>query len=147
MLWADTGWIIQMIKDERTFTELMIYETFQDRLEYLKLNGSPFKETFGWQRNLNQNFYKSKEWRNVRGYVIHRDRGRDMGIHTRPIMGRVVVHHMNPISPNTLAHEVELALDPEFLVAVSIDTHQYIHYGREEMVILPERIPGDTKLW
>ena len=133
----------------RRYSELNRLETFEDRFEYLVLNGSVGTETFGFDRYLNQAFYQSAEWRNVRQDVIYRDRGCDLGIEGRPINGGLVVHHMNPISVEDIINKVDWILNPEFLICVTNDTHQAIHYGdfsRVKQDYTPRR-PGDTKLW
>lgn len=133
----------------RRYAELSRLETFKDRFEYLVLNGSVGIETFGFDRYLNQAFYQSAEWRNVRQDVIYRDRGCDLGIEGRPINGGLVVHHMNPISVEDIINKVDWILNPEFLICVTNDTHQAIHYGdfsRVKQDYTPRR-PGDTKLW
>lgn len=131
------------------YSDLIQLETFEERFNYLKLSGTPAEETFGSLRHANQTFYKSNEWRRVRNLVISRDGGYDLGIVGMKISGRVIVHHMNPITPHTLVHSVELALDPEYLISVSHKTHLAIHFGlqltKQEPLI--KRKPGDTTLW
>jgi hypothetical protein len=138
-----------MNTDIRTYTELMSFETFEDRLRYLMLKGNPSEETFGGLRSINQRFYSSREWRSVRNSVVVRDGGYDLGLVDRPITGDLYVHHMNPLTPQILVHSPDLALDPEFLITVSFETHSAIHYAK----VIPKfpvehiRTPGDTKLW
>lgn len=133
----------------KTYTALMRLDTYEERLEYLMLRGTPAEETFGGLRHLNQSFYKSRQWRSIRGSVIVRDSGFDLGLVDRPIMGRVYVHHMNPVDPHILVHQVELALDPEYLITVSFDTHQIIHFNQTipKQYVEHVRRPGDTTLW
>lgn len=133
----------------RTYSELVMCNTFEEKFNYLKLNGNVGKETFGFDRYLNQRFYRSYEWKNARKIVIARDNGGDLGDIDRPISGRILVHHMNPISANDLDSGLEFIIDPEYLISVSHNTHNAIHYG--DLELLPKqyipRSPGDTKLW
>ncbi len=133
----------------RTYSELCQIEDFYDRFRYLKLNGRVGESTFGFDRYLNQVFYRSKEWRDVKNQVMIRDNGCDLGHPDFQITGRIYVHHLNPISVDQLRKKSLDILDPEFLVCASFDTHQAIHYGDESLLpeILVERFPGDTKLW
>lgn len=131
------------------YTELAEITTFEERFNYLKLFKKPTEEVFGSLRQLNQIFYTSHEWRQVRRFVLVRDNGCNLGLPEYPILGKVVVHHMNPIDPHILKHSSYLALDPEFLITVSHETHLAIHYGLEymeqpELIIRQE---GDTKPW
>lgn len=134
----------------KTYSELISLRTFEDRFNYLKLNGQVGRETFGFDRIYNQKFYRSKEWKDIRNYVITRDLGCDLGIQDREIQGRIMVHHMNPISLEDIQHSSYYLLNPEFLITVSPKTHDAIHYS-DESILLPsmviERKPGDTKLW
>ena len=133
----------------RTYSELVMCNTFEEKYNYLKLNGNVGKETFGFDRYLNQRFYRSYEWKNARKIVIARDNGGDLGDIDRPISGRILVHHMNPISANDLDSGLDFIIDPEYLISVAHNTHNAIHYGDSEL--LPKqyipRSPGDTKLW
>lgn len=133
----------------RTYSELITLKTYGERITYLMLNGQPTLETFSHSRYLNQSFYKSKQWRDVRFKVIARDSGFDLGVINRYIYGDIYVHHMNPLTPYILTHEQHLALNPEYLISVSFRTHQHIHYGTglPEEIFDVERYPGDTKLW
>ena len=134
----------------KTYSELISLRTFEDRFNYLKLNGQVGRETFGFDRIYNQKFYRSKEWKDIRNYVITRDLGCDLGIRDREIQGRIMVHHMNPISLEDIQHSSDYLLNPEYLITVSPNTHDAIHYS-DESILLPslvvERKPGDTKLW
>ncbi len=138
-----------MIKELRTYTDLCKLKSFEERLEYLRLSGVEFEPTFGSLRHLNQRFYSSQSWRSARNAVIMRDDGRDLAFRGYEIVSNTVyVHHMNPIDPYTLEHQIELALDPEYLITVSERTHRAIHFGINRFDIDPVvRIPGDTKLW
>ena len=133
----------------RNYSDLSKIETFEDRFRYLQLNGAVGKDTFGYDRYLNQFFYRSVRWKKVRDLVIVRDNGCDLGIAGRDIYGKIMIHHMNPITVNDLEHETDLLLDPEYLVCVSFDTHQAIHYG--DISLLPRdpiiRKKNDTCPW
>lgn len=133
----------------RTYSELQSIDSYEKRFEYLKLGGFVGHETFGYERQMNQMFYKSSEWRRARKHVIARDFANDMGHHDYPIVGNVYVHHMNPITVADLEDFNKDILDPEFLISVSLNTHNAIHYGSSENLIsaFVERRPGDTKLW
>lgn len=133
----------------RTYSELSELETFEERFNYLKLDGQVGIDTFGFDRHLNQKFYRSAEWRRVRKYVLARDLGCDLGIEGHDIFYRPLIHHMNPITPKDIVHGSARIIDPEYLITTTHETHNAIHYGDPEQ--LPrqtiERKPGDTKLW
>jgi len=134
----------------RTYSELQRFKTFQDRFNYLVLPGEIGIQTFGVGRYLNQNFYRSKEWKDIRQKVILRDNGNDMGFEGRPIYGSIRVHHMNPVTIDEFEHEdFRNMLDPEYLISVSLDTHNAIHYGSEQTLKIPlvERKKGDSCPW
>ena len=130
-----------------TYSDLILLRTFEERLGYLRTDGLPSEMTFGQLRSLNQRFYASRLWKQTREAVIVRDLGYDLAIPGRAIFGKVIVHHMNPLRPKDIYHESERALNPEFLVTVSHNTHQGIHFGSQEHEPYSERFPGDTKLW
>lgn len=134
----------------RTYGELIKIEKFLDRYEYLKLSGSVGAETFGFDRWLNQIFYRSPEWKHIREEVIIRDDGCDLGIRDRPIGGRIYVHHMNPIDVKSIVERKSILLNPDFLICCSHNTHEAIHYGNSD-ILLPdkfvERKPNDTIPW
>lgn len=138
-----------MSKMIRTYSELIKISTFEERFEYLKLSGEVGVETFGVDRYLNQIFYRSKEWRKVRRDIIIRDDGCDLGMEGYDIFGKIYIHHMNPIKAEDVIERKPYIFDPEYLICVSSNTHNAIHYSDES--ILPrlpvERKPGDTKLW
>ena len=123
--------------------------SFQARYQYLRLNGEVGKETFGFDRYMNQFFYRSPEWRRVRDFVITRDEGCDLGIPGREIFGRIIIHHMNPIRPEDIRNRSDLLLDPEYLITTIHDTHLAIHYGDEHLLLQEpvERRPNDTCPW
>jgi hypothetical protein len=138
----------QMMK-VRTYSELQLLETFEERYRYLALRGVLGRETFGFDRWVNQRFYKSREWEQVRDYVITRDNGCDLGILGYEIYSGLIVHHMNPISLDDIMHGDESLINHEYLITTSLQTHNAIHYGDEGL--LPrgpiERRAGDTTLW
>ncbi len=133
----------------RTYSELRRLETFEERYEYLRLGGVLGTRTFGFDRWVNQHFYKSREWLSTREDVIVRDNGCDLGLEGFEIYSGLLVHHMNPISVEDLEQGLEWVINPEYLITTSLRTHNAIHYG--EASLLPrgpvERRPGDTKLW
>jgi len=133
----------------RTYHELSQIETFEERFEYLKLKETLGRKTFGFDRWINQRFYKSREWRRAKNYVITRDDGCDLGIPGFEIYSGLLVHHMNPMSVDDIKQNKEWIFDPNFLVTTSHQTHNAIHYGDESL--LPrgpiERKSGDTTLW
>lgn len=134
----------------RTYSELKKLKTFEERYKYLKLVGSVGETIFGSERYLNQDFYRSKTWKNIRSEVILRDEGCDLAIPGREIYDKIIVHHMNPLTLEEIKHgDFERAMDPEFLICVTLDTHNAIHYGDESLLIkIPEgRKAGDTTLW
>ena len=138
-----------MNTDIKSYTELSKLKTFNDRFNYLKLDGVVGEETFGYDRILNQVLYKSAKWRKVRDKVLIRDNGNDLGIEGYQINGRSIIHHMNPITVDDVLKEREWIFDPEYLITVSDLTHKAIHYSNEN--ILPkepvERTQNDTCLW
>lgn len=133
----------------RTYSELILLPTFEERFQYLKLDGRVGEETFGLDRYLNQIFYTSDEWRKIRRDVIVRDNGYDLGILDREIQGLITVHHLNPISVEDILNRTEILLNPEYLISVSDITHKAIHYGDERLLITApiERRPNDTCPW
>lgn len=133
----------------RTYTELIQLPTFKERYAYLRLNGFVGQDTFGFDRYMNQRFYHSAEWKRIRRDVIIRDEGRDLAMPGYEIQNGLYIHHMNPIWAKDIQEATEYLLNPEYLVCVSFDTHQAIHYGDESLLpqLPTERRPGDTKLW
>jgi hypothetical protein len=133
----------------RTYSELRRLDTFEERYYYLELKGVLGESTFGFDRWVNQRFYKSHEWKRVRNQVIIRDNGCDLGILGYEIYSGLLVHHMNPVTPDDLKHGEEWVIDPNFLITTSLQTHNAIHFGDESL--LPRgpvvRKHGDTKLW
>lgn len=132
----------------RRYSELCRLQTFEERFDYLKLQGIVGESTFGFDRYLNQLLYSSSEWKRVRNAVIVRDDGCDMGLADYPA-NRIIVHHMNPLSVEDLENRSDLIFNPEFLICVSFNTHNAIHFGDETLLPKPpvERKPGDTCPW
>lgn len=133
----------------RTYSELSTLRTFEERFHYLQLNGIVGRETFGFDRYLNQALYKSPEWRSVRQSVIIRDNGCDLGSIDREIGGKILIHHINPIMPKDILEESVFLLDPEYLISTSHITHNAIHYGNDDLLIKEpmERTKNDTCPW
>lgn len=136
----------------RTYSELILLDTFEERFNYLKLSGKIGEDTFGFDRYLNQIFYRSSEWRKVRNYVIVRDNGCDLGLLGYEIYGDIIVHHMNPITQKDITNMTEYLLNPEYLISTVLNTHNALHYGSIDLVkntnqALIERKPNDTCPW
>lgn len=133
----------------KTYSELITIPTFEDRYRYLRIGSEIGKDTFGFDRYLNQSFYKSDEWKSIRDYVIVRDHGCDLGIEGREIWGRIIIHHMNPITKKDILTRSRFLLDPEFLICTIKNTHDAIHYGDETLLVtVPlERQKNDTCPW
>jgi hypothetical protein len=138
-----------MSKMNRTYSELVRLPTIEERFEYLSLRGGVGDSTFGFDRYINQQFYRSKQWKQMRHHIIARDLGRDLAVEGYEIHGIVVIHHMNPMEAHEIVEGDTSILDPEFLISTTHKTHNAIHYG--DASLLPksfvERRPGDTKLW
>ena len=133
----------------RTYSELIALPTFEDRYRYLRLDGRVGQETFGFDRWLNQRFYKDPEWLRIRDEIIIRDNGRDLGMEGREIHGRILIHHMNPITTEDIVKRSRYLLDPEYLICTVKRTHDAIHYGDESLLVLGpiERTKNDTCPW
>lgn len=133
----------------KTYSELKTLSTFKDRYNYLRLDGIVGEETFGFDRYMNQVFYRSQKWKDVRDFVIIRDNGCDLGIEGHDIRGRILVHHMNPITLRDVERESEFLMDPEYLISTMHSTHNAIHYGDESLLITApiERSKNDTCPW
>lgn len=139
-----------MLKTQiRTYSELIQIPTFEERFEYLKLMGQVGNETFGFDRYLNQQFYRSKEWKDLRHHIFVRDNGCDLGVEGRDIYGRFLIHHMNPISIEDISDSTEYLLNPEFLITVTSNTHNAIHYGDRSLLTTEPivRSKNDTCPW
>lgn len=137
------------MRDIRTYSELVTFPTFKERYKYLKLAGTVGEDTFGFDRYLNQAFYKSKEWLDIRNYVIVRDHGCDLGLDGYEIHSRILIHHMNPIMKADILQRSEFLLDPEYLITTVKRTHDAIHYGDDSLLMdAPvERTRNDTCPW
>ena len=142
-----TDKVIQM--SIKTYSELILLPTFEERYKYLQLNGVIGDETFGFDRYINQMFYRSQEWKQVRDYVIVRDNGCDLGMEGHDIRGRILIHHMNPISMKDIQKNTKILLDPEYLITTMHSTHNAIHYGDESLLVSApiERTKNDTCPW
>lgn len=120
----------------RTYSELMKLQTFEERFQYLKIDGEVGEETFGFDRWLNQMFYKTKEWRNTRRDIIIRDNGCDLAIPDREIIDMpILIHHMNPITKEDIINRSDFLLNPEYLISTIDSTHKAIHYGSIDFLL------------
>lgn len=133
----------------RTYSELITLPTFEERFRYLMLKGEVGRETFGFDRYLNQKFYTSREWKEARRDVIARDQGLDLGCEGHDIHHKILIHHMNPLTPDEIRHRDYSLIDPENLITTMLDTHNAIHYGDESILQEPwrPRTPGDHVPW
>jgi len=133
----------------RTYSELITLPTFEERYRYLQLNGAVGKDTFGFDRYINQQFYRSKEWQRIRDEVIIRDNACDLGMEGYEIHGRIYVHHMNPIMVRDIHSNSNYLMNPEFLICTTHRTHNAIHYGDEDLLARApiERTKNDTCPW
>lgn len=133
----------------RTYSELVSLPTFEERFRYLKIGGGVGRETFGFDRYLNQVFYRSRVWKDIRNEVIIRDSGRDLAMIGHEIYDRIIIHHMNPISIEDIERNSRRLLDPEFLICTTHNTHNAIHYGDESLLVISpiERSRNDTCPW
>lgn len=134
---------------KKSYSELIRLPTFEERFDYLKLDGSVGLETFGHNRYLNQDFYNSYDWKRIRSKIIARDLGRDLGIDGYDLFGSVVVHHINPITVEDILNHSDLVYDPENLITTCLKTHNAIHYGDKKQVVneWKPRLPNDTCPW
>ena len=133
----------------RCYSELIEIPTFEERFRYLQLKGFVGQDTFGFDRYMNQAFYQSKEWKRVRDFVILRDNGCDLGVDGYTIYGKILIHHMNPITAKDITSMSDYLMNPEYLISVTHTTHNAIHYGDENLI--PKgpiiRTPNDTCPW
>jgi hypothetical protein len=138
-----------MVSTIRTYSELIEIDTFVERYKYLALRGSVGRPTFGHERWLNQRFYTSKEWRDLRNFVIARDRACDLAMPEHEIHTKLIIHHMNPMEVDDIRHGNDDNFDPEFLITTTLRTHNAIHYGDESQLPRPfvERQRGDSDIW
>lgn len=139
------------MKTIRTYSELILLPTYEERFKYLSLGGGVCDETFGYNRYLNQRFYNTPEWRRIRDKVIIRDNGCDLGVegYEIPRRGGIVIHHLNPITKEDILNRSDFLLNPEFLICVTRNTHNAIHYGDESLLVRApiQRTPNDTCPW
>lgn len=136
-------------KTIRTYSELITMPTFRERYEYLRLQGSVGEETFGFDRYLNQIFYRSQRWKSIRDQVIVRDNGCDLGVEGFDIHGKILIHHLNPITIRDIELETDFLLNPEFLICTTHNTHNAIHYGDSNLLVAEPiiRTRNDTCPW
>lgn len=134
----------------RTYSELCKFQTFEERFKYLQLSdGCVGVDTFGFDRYLNQQFYRTREWKSLRDHLIVRDNGCDLGVEGYEIYGRIIIHHLNPITKDDILNQTENLMNPEYLICTTHNTHNAIHYGDESLLITSpiERSKNDTCLW
>lgn len=133
----------------RSYSELRRLKTFEERFEYLKLDGEVGVSTFGFDRYINQKFYTSYEWKQVRYRVISRDNGCDLGIPEYEINGALLIHHINPMYIDDIVHGEDWIFNPEYLITTTQNTHNGIHYGTDRNIpkVVIARTRDDTKLW
>ena len=133
----------------RTYSELIAFSTFEERFKYLQLNGQVGESTFGFDRYMNQVFYRSQKWKSIRDFVIIRDCGCDLGVEGYDIHGKIIIHHMNPLSMRDIETESDFLLNPDFLICTTHNTHNAIHYGDENLLVTApiERTKNDTCPW
>lgn len=133
----------------RTYSELILLPTFEERFNYLQLNGRVGDDTFGFDRYINQNFYKSADWKRIRDQIIIRDNGCDLALGGYEIYGRILIHHMNPITVKDVELSTEYLMNPEYLICVTHNTHNAIHYGDEKLLMKGPvvRTKNDTCPW
>ena len=138
-----------MMTRVRTYSELVHLPTFEERFEYLRLNGKVGSDTFGFDRYLNQSFYRSAVWKSARDKIIVRDMGRNLGMEGYDIYGKIIIHHMNPLRLSDYDRNSDFLLNPEYLICTTLDTHNAIHYGDENLIIKGpvERRKNDTCPW
>lgn len=133
----------------RTYSELIRLTVFEERFEYLSLKGVVGRSTFGFDRWINQQFYHSAQWKNIRRDVIVRDEACDLAMPGYEIHTRLIIHHMNPMEQDDILYGTSNAVDLEHLICTTHATHNAIHYGDRNLLPKPfvERRPNDTKLW
>lgn len=133
----------------KTYSEMILLPTFLERFKYLQIGGMVGAETFGFDRYLNQSLYRTAEWKRFRNEIIVRDNGCDLGCDDRTIYGKILVHHINPLTVEDIVNRHSCVFDPDNVICVSLDTHNAIHYGDEELLMLGpiERKPNDTCPW
>lgn len=137
------------MKKVKSYSELIQIPTFEDRLEYCREYSRVGEDVFGFQRYLNQVFYKTKEWKDIRRHVILRDNSLDLGIGPVKPGETLYVHHLKPLTPEDIEYKTAYLIDPEYLISVTLRTHNAIHYGTKSNLppIQLERKAGDTCPW
>ena len=139
-----------MTTNIKTYSELIKLDSFEERFRYLMLGGMVGESTFGFERYLNQNFYNTREWKSLRRDIIIRDNGCDLGVDGFSIPSKIIIHHMNPIAVNDIVDCSDFLMNPEYLICVSLRTHNAIHYGDDSILFENEviaRKPNDTCPW
>lgn len=133
----------------KTYSELILLPTFEERFKYLQLNGRVGDDTFGFDRYINQKFYRSAEWKRIRDYIIIRDNGCDLAVDGYEIHGRILIHHINPITISDIKFSTEYLMNPDYLICVTHNTHNAIHYGDDKQIITGPivRTKNDTCPW
>ena len=133
----------------RTYSELIKLSTFEERYKYLRLRGVVGEETFGFDRFLNQDFYRSKEWKSIRDFIIVRDNGCDLAMEGYDIHGKIIIHHMNPVTIKDIQENSAFLMEPEYLISTTLSTHNAIHYGDESLLVKEpvRRSKNDTCPW
>lgn len=133
----------------KKYSELILLPTFEERFKYLQLNGRVGDDTFGFDRYINQKFYRSAEWKRIRDYIIIRDNGCDLAVDGHEIHGRILIHHINPITISDIKFSTEYLMNPDYLICVTHNTHNAIHYGDEKQIITGPivRTKNDTCPW
>ena len=142
--------MVVKVRTRLSYDEVRRLKTFEERFKYLEIGGHIGIESFGFDRYLNQNFYHSQEWLSVRDKIILRDNGMDLGVDGYPVNGRIVIHHINPITIEDVLDRNPDIFNPNYLIACSHATHNALHYGNEEYLNsfrVVERRPNDTTLW
>ena len=136
-------------REIKTYSEMTRFDTHSDRFDYLILRAAVGESTFGFDRWINQQFYRSAQWKSVRTYVIARDLGLDLGVEGYEIYDKIIIHHMNPMRAEDIDEGDPAILDPEYLISCTHNTHNAIHFGDNRLLTKPfvERQPGDTNLW
>lgn len=139
-----------MTTNIKTYSELIRLESFEERFRYLMLGGAVGESTFGFERYINQKFYNTREWRSLRRDIIIRDNGCDLGVDGFDIPNKIIIHHMNPIMANDIVDRSDFLMNPEYLICVSLRTHNAIHYGDDSILLENDiiiRRPNDTCPW
>ena len=133
----------------RTYSELIKLPTFEERYKYLRLRGVVGEETFGFDRFINQDFYRSKEWKSIRDFIIVRDNGCDLAMEGYDIHGKIIIHHMNPVTIKDIQKNSAFLMEPEYLISTTLSTHNAIHYGDESLLVKEPviRSKNDTCPW